>query len=117
MDFQTSVKTCFNKYADFTGRSRRSELWWFALFAFVLGLVTTALDAMLGTFGILNAIGSLAILLPSIAVGVRRLHDRDMVGWWYLIAFIPAVGAIALIIIFCLKGTEGPNRFGPDPLA
>lgn len=116
MDFQTAVKTCFNKYADFTGRARRSEFWWFALFAFGLGIVTTAIDGILGSFGIVNALTSLAILLPSIAVGVRRLHDRDMVGWWYLIVLIPVIGVLALLVIFCLKGTEGPNRFGADPV-
>jgi uncharacterized membrane protein YhaH (DUF805 family) len=117
MDFQTSVKTCFNKYADFTGRARRSELWWFALFAFVLGLITMAIDAAIGSWGLINAIGSIAVLLPSIAVGVRRLHDRDMSGWFYLIVLIPVIGAIALLVIFCLKGTDGPNRFGTDPLS
>ena len=59
---------------------------------------------------------TLAMLLPTLAVGVRRLHDTDRSGWWLLIAFIPLVGIIVLIIFFVHKGTTGPNRFGPDPL-
>ncbi|MDG4768408.1 DUF805 domain-containing protein [Solwaraspora sp. WMMD406] len=58
---------------------------------------------------------SLALLLPSLAVGVRRLHDTDRSGWWLLIALIPIVGAIVLLVFFVLDGTHGPNRFGPDP--
>lgn len=116
MDIQTSIRTCFQKYADFSGRAQRSEFWWFALFSFVTSLILQAVDLAIG-LPILGSLFALAVLLPSIAVGVRRLHDRDMVGWWYLLIFVPVVGALILLVIFCLKGTTGPNRFGPDPLA
>ncbi len=112
MDFQTSIKTCFQKYADFTGRARRSELWWFVLFTvavnFVLQLV--GLEALAGLF-------ALAVLIPSIAVGVRRLHDLDRTGWWYLLVLLPVIGWLVLIFFYIQPGTTGENRFGPDPMA
>ena len=110
MDFVTAVKTCLTKYVDFQGRARRSEYWWFFLFNFGAGLVTTLISDGL------NILWSLAMLLPSLAVAVRRLHDRDMTGWWVLLALVPFVGMIALLIILALRGTEGANRFGPDPI-
>jgi len=116
MDFQTSVKTCLNKYADFSGRARRSEYWWFALANFLGGIALSIVDGVLGT-GFLSPIWSLALLLPSLAVGARRLHDLDKSGWWLLLAFIPVIGVIILIVWFATQGTRGPNRFGPDPLA
>ncbi len=129
------------RYAEFSGRSRRKEYW-----MFVLGylLVFTILGAIFGVMGaftsgmadlqagsmngalmfalILMGIIGLAVLIPSIAVQVRRLHDRNMSGWWllgiYILSFIPVIGFIAsivLIVILALPGTPGPNRFGPDP--
>ena len=68
-------------------------------------------------FQLTTGIFSLVVLLPGIAVGVRRLHDLDRIGWWLLLAFVPLVGTIILIVWFCTRGTPGPNRFGPDPLA
>ena len=114
MDFMTSVKTCFRKYADFSGRARRSELWWFALFCFAISVVLGLLD---GGSGLLSGLWSLAILLPSLAVGARRLHDTDRSGWWLLIAFIPLIGFLVLLYFYVSQGTTGPNRFGPDPRA
>jgi uncharacterized membrane protein YhaH (DUF805 family) len=65
--------------------------------------------------GIFSSIFSRAVMLPSIAVGVRRLHDRDMSGWWYLLVLIPLIGGLIQLFFFVQKGTEGPNRFGSDP--
>jgi uncharacterized membrane protein YhaH (DUF805 family) len=122
MGFMDAVKTCLNKYIDIKGRARRSELWWFFLFNVLVQVVATILDGILGmggpqSIGLLAPIASLALLLPGITVGVRRLHDRDMSGWWMLIGFFPILGGIALLVIFVMKGTDGDNRFGPDPLA
>ncbi|CUH59687.1 DUF805 domain-containing protein [Thalassobacter stenotrophicus] len=111
MDFVTAVKTCLTKYADFQGRARRSEYWWFFLFNIGIGLVTALISDGL------NVLWSLAMLLPSLAVGVRRLHDRDMRGWWILLVLVPFIGGLALLIILALKGTDGPNRFGRDPIS
>lgn len=135
----------FKRYFDFQGRSRRMEYWSFALLIFVVYLVLLgimmaggfSLAAMSGdpaaaasaTMGPVFYIGAgllglfgLAIIIPSIAVVVRRLHDRDMSGWWYLgmlvAAMIPFVGfiaSIAFLVLMFLPGTPGPNRFGPDP--
>ncbi len=131
MTFKESVSTCFNKYVTFSGRAQRSELWWFVVFVMagsaVAGWLDTAIFGqnvmMVGdmsfayTVGVLGTIFSLATLLPSIAVYVRRPHDLDKSGWWILIGIIPLVGIIILIVWFASKGTEGDNRFGPDPLA
>lgn len=125
MDFQTAVRTVLlEKYATFSGRAPRSEFWWFFLFSILCNVVLSFIDR--GLFGgmaggegvgILGALFSLAVLLPSIAVGVRRMHDQDRTGWWLLIAFVPLIGALVLLYFYVQKGTEGPNQYGPDPLA
>jgi uncharacterized membrane protein YhaH (DUF805 family) len=102
------------KYADFTGRARRSEFWYFALFNFIGSILTVGVDEVLGT-GFINGVYSLALLVPSIAVGVRRLHDTNRSGWWYLIVFIPIIGAIVLLVWFITEGTPGTNEYGTDP--
>jgi uncharacterized membrane protein YhaH (DUF805 family) len=117
------------KYADFTGRARRSEYWLFTLFVIIVGVVfsiLTGITAGSGAAGQMNGatmaltgiygIFGLAVLIPSIAVGFRRLHDTDRSAWWLLIAFIPLVGLV-LLVFYILPGTTGPNRFGPDPKA
>lgn len=134
MGFTEAVRTVLTKkYATFSGRASRSEYWWFQLFYWialiVVGILTVALAAVFNanenSLFIFIPIGLLvlAMLLPVIALQVRRFHDRDMSGWWYLGAVIvgnvPFVGIlvwIAVFVISCLKGTDGPNRFGPDPL-
>ncbi|MBW8860333.1 MAG: DUF805 domain-containing protein [Caulobacter sp.] len=116
----------FKKYADFQGRARRSEYWLFSLFCFIVGVVIGILRVATGGFealesgrmdalGIVNLLFSLAVLVPSLAVGFRRLHDTDRSAWWILIGLIPLIGWIVLIVFYLLPGTTGPNRFGPDP--
>lgn len=114
MNFVDSITSGFNKYVTFTGRAARSEFWFWTLFSVIANIVAGILDAVVG-LGIVGMIVSLALLLPSIAVAVRRLHDIDRTGWWILIAFT-MIGIILLIVWDCTKGTSGPNRFGPDPL-
>ena len=117
MGFMEAVKTVFARYVDFQGRSPRSEYWWFYLFTFICNIVINVVSAASPEVGlILIIIFVLATLIPSIAVSIRRLHDLDKSGWWILIALVPIVGAILLIVWFCTKGTDGDNRFGPDPL-
>ena len=119
MGFKDAVRTVFNKYVVIEGRAPRSEYWWFVLFAvlasFVLGIVDAAIFGIDGMTP-LSTLFSLAILIPSITVGVRRLHDRDMSGWWMLLMLLPLIGMLILLVIFVMKGTDGSNRFGPDPL-
>lgn len=119
------------RYADFQGRSRRREYWMFALFVFLVavawGIVFAVLGGLsgyengsgIGTLGtiwaLLGGLAYLAILIPGIAVQVRRWHDRDMSGWFALLNFIPYVGGLIVFVFMVLPGTEGENRFGPDP--
>lgn len=112
MNFQESVVTVFRNYANFNGRAARSEYWWFALFSFLISAILSVVDGS----GMLPAVWSLVVLLPSLAVGARRLHDIDRSGWWLLIMLIPLIGIIVLIWFFVTRGTAGPNRFGADPL-
>src|SRR5918998_3267591 len=103
------------KYAVFSGRSRRKEYWYFVLFNLIVSLVLSAIDALLGTFssanvGLLGGIYGLAVLIPSIAVSVRRLHDIDRTGWGGLISLVPLVGWIVLFIFHVQDSTPGPNR-------
>jgi uncharacterized membrane protein YhaH (DUF805 family) len=110
-------------YAVFQGRARRKEYWMYTLFNVLVLIVLSILDRVLGlsseTYGIgpLYVLYALAVLIPGLAVGVRRLHDIDKSGWWMLIAFIPLIGGIVLLVFAVMEGTAGSNRFGPDPKA
>jgi len=117
MDFTTSVRTCLEKYATFTGRAQRSELWWFVLFNFVGSIILNVVDTAILGMPALSVLWSLGLLIPGIAVAVRRMHDLDKSGWWIFIVLIPLIGIILYIYWFVQRGTIGANRFGPDPLA
>lgn len=128
MSFSEAIRTVLSKYSDFSGRAMRSEYWWWTLFVFLLTIATGIIDQLAISPGlgyepfadetpeILTMIVSLALLIPGLAVAVRRLHDTERSGWWLLIMFVPLIGLLVLIYWFVLRGTEGPNRFGPDPL-
>ncbi|WP_405429614.1 DUF805 domain-containing protein [Micromonospora sp. NBC_00617] len=121
MSFIDAIKSVFSQYVGFTGRARRSEYWWFALFSILVGIVTAILDNALGlTFeggstGFIGLVAYLVLLLPSLAVAVRRLHDTDRTGWWLLIGLVPLVGAIVLLVFFVSDSKPGANRFGASP--
>jgi uncharacterized membrane protein YhaH (DUF805 family) len=120
MGFIGAIKTCFSKYVDFKGRARRPEYWWWVLFNVLVGLALGIIDLVLASVGIpavLSNLANLVFLLPSLAVGARRLHDTDRSGWWLLLWLIPLIGWIIVIVFLCQRGTEGPNRFGSDDLA
>ncbi|MFJ1733870.1 DUF805 domain-containing protein [Streptomyces sp. NPDC088254] len=102
------------KYAVFGGRARRQEYWMFTLFSVIVSIVLAIIDAAIGS-SILGIIYSLAVLLPSLGVAVRRLHDTGRSGWWLLIALVPLIGAIVLIVFLASEGKRGPNEYGPDP--
>lgn len=139
MGFQEAIRTCLReKYVTFSGRASRSEYWFFVLFSYLLILGVGALFFLFGGMGAiengsLNAahyilliayvIITLGLFLPSISVLVRRFHDRNMSGWWVLalmvagaIPFVGILATIGLLVLLCLKGTDGENRFGDDPL-
>jgi uncharacterized membrane protein YhaH (DUF805 family) len=130
MGFGQAITAGFSNYTNFHDRASRSEYWYWALFVLLGTIGAYALDAAtttaIGGAGALEAYRfsgahagyfGLVVLTPGIAVGVRRLHDLDRSGWWLLLIFIPLIGSIILLIWHCTKGTEGPNRFGLDPLA
>lgn len=106
-----------SNYANFSGRARRSEYWYFVLFNFLVGILAYIVGAIFKQGPLLNGLYSLAVFLPSLAVLVRRLHDTGRSGWWWFIVFIPLLGALVLIIYTAEAGSIGPNKYGPDPKA
>ena len=114
MGFLEAVKSCFSQYTGFSGRARRSEYWYFTLFNCIVSFATSFIGTRLH-FGWLASIISLALLLPALAVCIRRLHDIGKSGWWYLIGLIPVVGFILLIVWFCRDSEAGANQYGPNP--
>ena len=103
------------KYAVFNGRARRQAFWMFFLFNFIIGLVLAILEAIVPVIRFIGIIYGLGVLIPYLAVGVRRLHDTGRTGWWLLIGLIPIVGEIVLLIFFVLDSQPGDNKYGPNP--
>ncbi len=101
-------------YATFTGRARRQEYWMYVLFVFIISIALAIVDAVLGT-AVLGLIFTLAILVPSIAVCARRLHDTGRSGWWQLIQLIPLIGFIVLLIFLVQDSNPGENAYGANP--
>jgi uncharacterized membrane protein YhaH (DUF805 family) len=130
MGFGEAVASCFRNYANFSGRARRSEFWFFRLFVTLVFVGSFVLIAIVGAatgrpdqaspiatvLTLALAIFWLAMFVPDLAVSARRLHDTDRSGWWYLLAFVP-FGSIVLLVWWCMKGTDGQNSYGPDPFA
>ena len=141
MEFREAVKICLTKkYCSFKGRASRSEFWWFCLFTLLINIAVGIVGAIAPALAsIISAVQALWLLLPTVSVSTRRLHDRDLSGWWQalpaalmlpglvgvaadadwlfiLVAFAAVIASIGLLVVYALKGTSGPNRFGPDPL-
>tara|TARA_R110002096_G_scaffold129819_2_gene278839 strand:- start:211 stop:579 length:369 start_codon:yes stop_codon:yes gene_type:complete len=116
MSFQEAISSGLSRYFDFNTRSSRSEYWFWVLFVFLLSIVAGAIDGVVFGIPILRHLVMLALLVPGIAVGVRRLHDIDRSGWWYLIIFIPLIGILVLIYWFVQPGSPGSNEYGDNPL-
>ena len=123
MEFRDAVRTCWKKYGDFDGRAARSEFWWWVLFMTIVSFIAAIVAVLLVTvIVVLDRPGLwwiatmifmvvvLAFILPTIAVSVRRLHDRDLSGWWYLLS-LSGIGSIVLLVWYALPGTPGPNRY------
>lgn len=115
--------TAIKKYATFSGRSRRKEYWYFFLFNLLISMLLSFVDALTGSFdpatgyGLFSSIYGLALLIPAIAVSVRRLHDTGRTGWWFLIVLVPLVGALVLLYFMASNGDSGTNKYGNDPKA
>lgn len=120
MKFGEAIKTCFSKYADFSGRARRSEYWFWALFTGIAGYALGLIGGFI--FGadspmssLLSGLFGLAVLIPNLAVAWRRLHDIGKSGGGIFICLIPLVGWIIYLVWVCRDSQPGENRFGPDP--
>lgn len=115
MDWYLKV---IKNYFGFSGRARRKEYWMFALLSAVISIALGIVDAIIGSAGSIGVLGllyTLAVLIPSLAVSVRRLHDTDRSGWWLLIGLVPLIGAVVLLVFLASEGTRADNRFGADP--
>ena len=109
------IKVARDNYTNFEGRARRKEFWMFTLVSLVINVGTLILDASLfSDLGLVNGLYTLAILLPSIAVGIRRMHDINKSGWWLLLWIVPVIGWVWLIILHCRDSDIGDNIFGPS---
>lgn len=115
-------KVVFENYANFKGRARRSEYWYYTLATIIISILLAIVDfflsGIIGTApetGILRGIYSLLVFIPGLAVMVRRLHDVGKSGWFFLVVFIPLAGAIWLLVVLATEGNQGPNQYGPDP--
>ena len=124
MGFSDAVQNVLmNNYANLDGRASRSEYWWFVLFNFIVNIVTFVIDLTLGSMitydmGYVGLIAFLALLLPTVSVSVRRLHDIGKSGWWILLAIIPIVnfiGIFVIIVFTIMEGEEQPNQYGNVP--
>jgi uncharacterized membrane protein YhaH (DUF805 family) len=124
MGFGAAVSSVFSKYATFSGRARRSEYWWWILFTVIIAVIAAVADNGLGlkiakdsslTYGWISVVAWLVLLLPTIAVTFRRLHDTGRSGWWWLLSLICGIGAI-IVLIFCVSDSKpGANEYGPNP--
>lgn len=117
MKFQEAIESAFRQYANFDGRARRSEYWYFALFLFLVSLVISTVCAPIGgprLVYVLNTLFTVAIFLPSLALVFRRLHDTGRTGLWFLLAFVP-LGALVLLAFCCMDSQPGENEYGPNP--
>jgi len=107
--------TVLKKYAVFSGRARRKEYWMFVLFNVIIGFVLGFIEGLAGGPGVLGGIYGLAVLIPGVAVSVRRLQDTNRSGWWLLIGLVPLIGSIVLLVFMIQDGQPGENQYGPNP--
>ncbi|MGC0055769.1 DUF805 domain-containing protein (plasmid) [Brucella pituitosa] len=115
-----SYLKAFKHYFDFSTRTSRQDFWLYMLFAIIVNVITTIIDAIVfdvnaQDYGPLFTIASIVQFIPTISISTRRLHDIDKSGWWQLIIFIPIIGIIALIVFYCKASQQGYNRFGQPP--
>ena len=115
MTFAEAVKSGFDHYMKFDGGASRPAFWWWFLFGVLVGIGATIIDAIIGTFGVVGGLVSLALLLPNLSVAIRRLHDTDHSGWWVLIGLVPIIGFIVLLIFYLRQSDPGENQYGPPP--
>jgi uncharacterized membrane protein YhaH (DUF805 family) len=117
MTFSEAVKSGFDHYTTFSGRASRPAYWWWFLFSILVGIAANIIDAIIGSFGVISGLASLALLLPGLSVSIRRFHDINRSGWWILIFLVPIVGFILWLVWFTREGDQGENQYGPPPVA
>ena len=109
------LKVVRDNYFNFDGRAHRKEFWMFALVHIIISIGLGILEEVIGLFAILYLLYAVAVILPTLGVSVRRLHDIDKSGWWILMGFIPVLGFFVLLYFYVKEGTKGSNKFGDDP--
>ena len=114
MGFGEAVSVCFKKSFVWEGRASRAEFWWFELAQLLILVAAAIIDQIIGT-GVLYIIAAIALILPAIAVLIRRLHDTDRTGWWCWIYLLPLIGLIVILVFTLTGGDEGDNKYGPNP--
>jgi uncharacterized membrane protein YhaH (DUF805 family) len=117
MSFSEAVHCALVRYAIFDGRARRSEFWWFWLFCAAAAIAAASVDSVLGAgegIGVAEVVVTVSLLVPSIAVTVRRLHDSGRSGWWFLILLVPIVGFVMLLVSLTADSDYGENEYGPS---
>jgi len=114
MGFGEAVSVCFKKSVVWEGRASRAEYWWFELAQLLIIVAAVIIDQIIGT-GFIYIIAVIALILPSIAVLIRRLHDTDRTGWWYWIQLLPLIGLIVILVFVLSASDEGENKYGPNP--
>jgi uncharacterized membrane protein YhaH (DUF805 family) len=117
VEFGEAAQLLVKNYATFQGRSSRGAYWWAWFITFLIALALSVIDRGLGAapgMGVLGSLFGIAILLPSVAIGVRRLHDTDKSGWWMLFALVPVAGWVILLVLFLMPGERETNTYGPD---
>jgi uncharacterized membrane protein YhaH (DUF805 family) len=112
--FDWYLKCVKGHYADFEGRARRTEYWMFVLVSLIIAIVIGIVGSIIH-LRVLGTLYGLAVLLPTLAVGARRLHDTGRSGWWLLIYLLPLIGWIWLIVLLAMGGDQGSNQYGADP--
>ena len=115
VSFGDAISRGFSNYVTFSGRATRAENWWWVLFTIIGVVALSIVDIIAGTPASLSGIFRLVTLIPSFAVGARRLHDINRSGWWQLLLFVILIGWIILILWAIKQGNKGPNKYGPDP--
>lgn len=111
------LKVVKDNYANFKGRARRKEYWMFGLFSILFSIAAIIVDFIVGTYFVIYMIYMLALMIPSLAVFVRRMHDVGKSGWWFFISLIPLIGGIWLLVLLCTDSNQGENNYGPSPKA
>lgn len=116
MDFQSAIRSGLSKWITFSGRSSRSEFWYWILFVILLSMVLSFIGLSTSSGSIIGFFVAIFFMVAYFSIAIRRLHDLDKSGWWMLLSLFPVLGTLILMAWFTIKGTVGSNQYGADPL-